>query len=118
MFNSAGLSERSEDTWEDRWFDAPFLRAERCTELDNWSRGKHCSNKPPEKLSDSNLKTNAIKFLKDYEAMILAYCQAKWRRQALGADMSTADILGAKFKFQPSMWQLKLQKQVESKDKL
>lgn len=105
MFNTKRtLSEVAQTSWEDEWFQAPFLRAERCKELDDWSKGKHSSGNAPEKLSDATLKENAELFLKDYEAMILAYCQAKWRRTALGSDTSIAEVLGANFNFQPDKW--------------
>jgi hypothetical protein len=111
MFNKGSPSERNSNS-KRRWFSAPFHAFERCEDLDKWSKNSNSA----EKLNDGYLQENAEEFLLDFQSMVLKHCQPKWRRAALGADKSTAEVLGSNFYFNPKGFDIKEAKEHGVKD--
>ena len=99
MWGNSSPSTTIKDDWRTKWFPYPFGRSERCKLLDQWATGKHHGNVKPPLLSDEWLKPNARLFFADYEAMMLAHCQAKWAKVITADDEKASGESAAGFQF-------------------
>ena len=100
MWNSGDARARIEDEWQTRWFDFPFGVSERCKLIDDWESGKHNTDgKKPSKLSDDMKQSDGVQFLRDYEAMILGFCQKKWPKLTTATEKAQLENGEAQFVF-------------------
>ena len=100
MWNTSDARARIEDEWRNRWFPFPFNFSERCKAIDDWEAGKHLpGDQKPKKLSDDWKHADGLRFLRDYEAMVLAFCQKKWPRLRTAEEQDALDKAKASFQF-------------------